>query len=209
MPQEEKERVKQQVSLVAISAAIMIVVAQLNFNLIINGFKISLAVICLPIFAFLLENFPSFPVTLVTAPGIMLVRSVFEWLDGGSFLEAVASYSPEMLFYLIYGGLFSIYVRLVPISHFRPVRLLPLIAIDMVSNISEIFVRLGPNGFSVSVTTTPALRTSATRWPRTLMKSPQSIPCSCATCPATSPPATASRWRRPIIRRIPPTRWAG
>ena len=153
MPQEEKERVKQQVSLVAISAAIMIVVAQLNFNLIINGFKISLAVICLPIFAFLLENFPSFPVTLVTAPGIMLVRSVFEWLDGGSFLEAVASYSPEMLFYLIYGGLFSIYVRLVPISHFRPVRLLPLIAIDMVSNISEIFVRLDPNGFSVSVFT--------------------------------------------------------
>ena len=52
------------------------------------------------------------------------------------------------------------------------------------------------------------LETSATRWPRTLMRSPPSIPCSCATCPATFPLATASRWRRPIIRRIPPTRWA-
>lgn len=153
MPQEEKERIQQQLSLIIISALIMILVAQLNFNLIINGFKISLAVICLPVFAFLLENFPSFPVTLVTAPGIMLARCVFEWLDGGSFVEAMAAYSPEMLFYLIYGGLFSIYVRLMPISHFRPIRLLPLVGIDMVSNIAEIFVRLGPGGFSFSVFT--------------------------------------------------------
>ena len=64
----------QQRRLMLLSAAIMIFVAQLDLNLIINGFRISLAVICLPVMSFLSSNFPVFPVTLIAAPGILLVR---------------------------------------------------------------------------------------------------------------------------------------
>ena len=42
----------QQRRLMLLSAAIMIFVAQLDLNLIINGFRISLAVICLPVMTF-------------------------------------------------------------------------------------------------------------------------------------------------------------
>ena len=80
MSHEKKDSALQKMQLILLSAAIMIVLAQLNINLIINGFKISLAVICLPLFAFLFEHFPVFPVTLITAPGILLVRCIVEWL---------------------------------------------------------------------------------------------------------------------------------
>ncbi len=59
----------------------------------------------------LFEHFPVFPVTLITAPGILLVRCIVEWLHSGEIAEAFWSYSPEMFFHLMYGGLFAIYVR--------------------------------------------------------------------------------------------------
>lgn len=61
MSHEKKDSALQKMQLILLSAAIMIVLAQLNINLIINGFKISLAVICLPLFAFLFDAFSGFP----------------------------------------------------------------------------------------------------------------------------------------------------
>ena len=86
MSHEKKDSALQKMQLILLSAATMIVLAQLNINLIINGFKISLAVICLPLFAFLFEHFPVFPVTLITAPGILLVRCIVEWLHSGDLV---------------------------------------------------------------------------------------------------------------------------
>lgn len=146
--QDEK---KERIFLILLAAAIMIFVAQLNINLIINGFKISLAVICLPIFALLLEKFPVFPVTLIAAPGIFLVRSVVEWLNDGSWQEAFASYSPEMLFYLCYGALFALYVSKIKFDSFKLVRLLPLVGIDIVSNLAEMLLRVGSAAFGTQV----------------------------------------------------------
>ena len=137
----------QQRRLMLLSAAIMIFVAQLDLNLIINGFRISLAVICLPVMTFLSSNFPVFPVTLIAAPGILLVRCAVEWLHEGSFIQGFWAYSPEMLFYLMYGGLFALYVHLAPMQHFSLLRLLPLVGIDMVSNMVEVGVRLGMRMF--------------------------------------------------------------
>lgn len=137
----------QQRRLMLLSAAIMIFVAQLDLNLIINGFRISLAVICLPVMTFLSSNFPVFPVTLIAAPGILLVRCAVEWLHEGNFIQGFWAYSPEMLFYLMYGGLFALYVHLAPMQHFSLLRLLPLVGIDMVSNMVEVGVRLGVRMF--------------------------------------------------------------
>ena len=47
MSHEKKDSALQKIQLILLSAAIMIVLAQLNINLIINGFKISLsAAVC-------------------------------------------------------------------------------------------------------------------------------------------------------------------
>ena len=151
MSHEKKDSALQKIQLILLSAAIMIVLAQLNINLIINGFKISLAVICLPLFAFLFEHFPVFPVTLITAPGILLVRCIVEWLHSGEIAEAFWSYSPEMFFHLMYGGLFAIYVRFFPIRHFRLEQFLPILGIDVISNLTEIFVRLGTDALTTAV----------------------------------------------------------
>ena len=151
MSHEKKDSALQKIQLILLAAAIMIVLAQLNINLIINGFKISLAVICLPLFAFLFEHFPVFPVTLITAPGILLVRCIVEWLHGGEMAAAFWSYSPEMFFHLMYGGLFAVYVHFFPIHHFRLDQFLPILGIDVISNLTEIFVRLGTDALTTAV----------------------------------------------------------
>lgn len=79
--------------------------------------------------------------------GILLVRCAVEWLHEGSFIQGFWAYSPEMLFYLMYGGLFALYVHLAPMQHFSLLRLLPLVGIDMVSNMVEVGVRLGMRMF--------------------------------------------------------------
>ena len=130
-----REETDHRLKLRLLSAALMIFVAQLDINLIINGFRISLAIIFLPVFAFLSKGFPVFSVTAIAAPGILLVRCIVEWLHGGDFLQAFWSYSPEMMFYLSYGALFAFYAWLVPMQRFSVVRLIPLIGIDMISNL--------------------------------------------------------------------------
>lgn len=55
-----REETDHRLKLRLLSAALMIFVAQLDINLIINGFRISLAIIFLPVFAFLSKASPSF-----------------------------------------------------------------------------------------------------------------------------------------------------
>lgn len=148
MPVKAKDVVEQGMKQVFLPAIIMIFAAQLNLNLLINGFKISLAVICLPIFMFLFEDFLAVPVTLITAPGILVMRCLIEWLTTGtSFVSAAENYAPEMVFYLCYGGLFALYTHFIKLDRFSGVRLLPLVAVDMISNIAELLVRTGGGAF--------------------------------------------------------------
>ena len=146
-----REETGHRLRMLLMSAAIMILVAQMDFNLIISGFRISLAIVFLPIFAFLSKGFPVFSVTLIAAPGILLVRCIFEWLHSGSFMAAFLDYSPEMMFYLGYGAMFSIYSHLVPMQRFSFVRILPLIGIDTISNLFEMSIRLGPDAVAPDV----------------------------------------------------------
>lgn len=136
---------------IVIVALLLIAIAQLDLNLIISGFKISMAIIALPIVKFIRSDIPVFPVTLVAAPGILLVRCAMEWLNDGSPLQALVSYAPEMVFYLLYGIMFALYTRRVDFRVFRIVTFLPLVGIDLLSNIGELLVRMGLDSFSGSV----------------------------------------------------------
>ena len=51
----------------------------------------------------------------------------------------------------VYGALFAFYAWLVPMQRFSVVRLIPLIGIDMISNLFEICIRLGHDALSPTV----------------------------------------------------------
>lgn len=124
----------------------MIAVAQLNINLVVAGMdniKISLAVVLLPIMMFLLEDLSVFFTTLLVVPGVFLGRCIFSWLEGASFSKMILSNSPEMAFYLVYGLLFMWYTKRVALKPDSLLSFAPLVAIDLLSNLVEIFIRMG------------------------------------------------------------------
>lgn len=125
------------------SALVLIFAAQMNINLFINGFKISVAIIFLPVMMFLMEDLSPLPVALISAPGIFAMRCVMQWLDIGTAAGAVDQYAPEMVFHLLYGLMFALFVRKVDFHTYRIAYFLPLTAIDFLSNVGEMAVRLG------------------------------------------------------------------
>lgn len=127
--------------------AFIILMAQMNINLIINGFKISMAIIFLPVLMFLVEDFRTLPVTLLSAPGVFVVRCALEWFHGDTLAVAVSSYAPEMAFFLLYGGMFALYTKYVDFKQYRLWYFAPLILIDFCSNLGEMIVRVGDQAF--------------------------------------------------------------
>lgn len=126
--------------------------AQININLFIDNFKISIAVICFPVFLFLMENVALIPVTLLSAAGVYLSRILLFWFQTGEIAKAYKNYFPEMIFYLIYGCLLFLYQFILAASK-NPVlsknkALLPFMAMDYLSNLAELILRLGAKAFS-------------------------------------------------------------
>ncbi len=124
-------------------ALVLIFTAQMNMDLFISGFKISVAIIFLPLMMFLMEDFSPLPVALISAPGVFALRCVVQWLTVGTVRGAAAQYAPEMVFYLLYGLLFAFFVGKRDFRTFHIWYLLPLTIIDLCSNLGEMAVRLG------------------------------------------------------------------
>lgn len=130
---------------------IIVLAAQLNMNLFIADFKISIACICFPILLFLSEEFTIIPITLCSAFGVFLSRLLFYWFQNGSLDAAVQSYFPEMLFYLVYGlllYLYTLYLELHKNTLNKNSILIPLIFTDYLANLAELFFRLQLNAFT-------------------------------------------------------------
>ena len=127
----------------------VIFAAQINLNLFIDNFKISIAIICLPAFLFLLDNFALLPVTLISALGVFLSRILLYWVQHGYLSQAALSSFPEMIFYLVYGLLLYIYTRRKPNSDFTVSFLIPLFFMDYLSNLSELMLRIHMQAFEI------------------------------------------------------------
>lgn len=125
----------------------VIFAAQINLNLFIDNFKISIAIICLPAFLFLLDNFALLPVTLISALGVFLSRILLYWVQHGYLSQAALSSFPEMIFYLVYGLLLYIYTRRKTDSDFTVSFLIPLFFMDYLSNLSELLLRIHMQAF--------------------------------------------------------------
>ena len=139
--------------------------AQLNINLFITDFKLSVAVICFPAFLFIAQSFPVLPVTVLGAAGVFASRLLLVWFQSGRLAGAVRSYFPEVIFYLCYGLAFYLYTRR---SDGRlPDRnkaLLPLFLIDYGANLVELLFRIRLGAFTpkaqASILLAAAVRTA-------------------------------------------------
>lgn len=123
--------------------------AQLNINLFITDFKLSVAVICFPAFLFIAQSFPVIPVTVAGAAGVFASRLLLVWLQNGRLSGAVRSYYPEVIFYLCYGLAFYLYTRSLTGRRLdRNRAILPLFAIDYGANLIELLFRIRLEAFT-------------------------------------------------------------
>ena len=131
----------QQILLIGI---FIIIGAQINMNLFIDNFRISIGTLIFPITFVMFGKYPVLPVTFISAVGVLTSRVLSEWLR----YDQIQFYSffPEMIFYLVYGTLFYIY------SHKKetlsPDCAAVLFIFDYISNLTELLVRLGAGAFN-------------------------------------------------------------
>ena len=132
----------QQILLIVI---FIIIGAQINMNLFIDNFRISIGTLIFPITFVMFGKYPVLPVTFISAVGVLTSRVLSEWLR----YDQIQFYSffPEMIFYLVYGTLFYIY------SHKKetlsPDCAAVLFIFDYISNLTELLVRLGAGAFNI------------------------------------------------------------
>lgn len=126
---------------------IIVIAAQVNINLFISNFKISIGIIMFSVFLMLTGKYPVIPVTLFSAAGVYGSRIVVHWFRYASLGDSLYSYFPEMLFYLVYGLCFWLYCRKKDYEWSRfsfPVFFL----FDYISNLGELLLRLGSDAFT-------------------------------------------------------------
>lgn len=132
----------QQILLIGI---FIIIGAQINMNLFIDNFRISIGTLIFPITFVMFGKYPVLPVTFISAVGVLTSRALSEWLR----YDQIQFYSffPEMIFYLVYGTLFYIY------SHKKetlsPDCAAVLFIFDYISNLTELLVRLWAGAFNI------------------------------------------------------------
>ncbi len=135
--------------LLALKGAILLSLAsQVNVSLLENGFFVSAAVVLLPLFLFLDPEYPVFLTAAFGGLGMFLLRSLLHGGFAGGLPLMLRLYGPEIVFFLVYGGLLALYMRAVSLRPFRVWALLPLVPIDFLANLSEVSIRYGAGAFT-------------------------------------------------------------
>lgn len=141
---------------------IIVLAAQVNMNLFISNFKISIGIIMFSVFLLLTGKYPIIPVTLLSAAGVYASRIAVYWFQHAALGTSLQNYFPEMVFYLVYGISFWLYCRSQDYEWSRfafPVFFL----FDYFSNLTELLLRLGAGAFTsknqLSIILVAAIRT--------------------------------------------------
>ena len=130
-------------------SAVVILAAQLSMNLFIADFKISIAVVFIPLFYFLTDAFPLIPVTFCSAFGVFALRACMYRLQTGTWQASIVSAFPETGFYICYGLLLRLYtVFLKKKDTFSPLAALPMVLIDYAANAAELLLRMQAASFT-------------------------------------------------------------
>lgn len=136
----------------AVKVSLMMAIAsQVTISLFTTGFQISAAVIVLVVMAFFQLKFPILLATIFAIPGIIVLRILLHILSTGDFSTLLAIYLPEAIFLLSYALLLDIYCRRKTLQPLRFVTFLPIIVIDLLANILEMYVRFKFDAFKPNI----------------------------------------------------------
>lgn len=120
---------------------LLIAAAQFSLSPFAVDFRISIAVTCFSAAVYFLGEISFLPLTLLTAAGTFLTRTVLYYARGGDLVQAMASAGPEIVFFLIYGAGLLLYTRLSPRPFHRTGFLLYTAGLDFLSNLGEMTAR--------------------------------------------------------------------
>ena len=119
---------------------LIVFASQIYISLFSGGLKISVAVALLPVLTMLSPDFSPLPSAALSACGIFLLRLILQPSAEG-FGASCLTHAPEVLFYLVYGMLFPIYLKWFPLRPVRLLKFLPLVGLDTLCNLIELLVR--------------------------------------------------------------------
>ena len=129
-----------------ISVAIVIG-AQINMNLYIADFKVSVGIILFPLSLIIFGKYPIFPVSILSAVGVWASRVLVHWFRYQEFEPT--RFFPEMIFYLIFGLLFALYC-LTHNYELKTTSIYCFFLFDYFSNLCELLFRLKIDAFSIT-----------------------------------------------------------
>ena len=124
-------------------AGLIALISQVSVALYDDGFHISVAIVLFQALLFLAPELPILPLTLLTAAGVFLLRLGVRLLLGQPLAGSWTEHAPEMVFYLCFGLLCALLLRRRRARPYRPLCGLLLAAVDAVSNLAELLVRMG------------------------------------------------------------------
>ncbi|MDO4518329.1 MAG: hypothetical protein Q4B78_03880 [Bacillota bacterium] len=128
---------------------IIIALALTSFNFFVSDFEISVGVILLAVFLFMIPEFPLINVSVVCAAGIVVVRSIASDNPASYVAHHISRCLPEALSYLIYGILLYLSYRFFKEKLNSFAYMVVILAIcDYIPNCCELMIRLHGGAFT-------------------------------------------------------------
>lgn len=129
----------------------IILLAQINLDIFASNFRVSMGVMLLPVLIFLYQRIAVLSVTFLAGVGVYLSRVLLQMLRYESNLQIWLDFFPELIFYLIYGGLFYLYFRHQDYKLPHDNCYIALFFMDYLANLSELLCRLQLEAISLSL----------------------------------------------------------
>lgn len=123
-----------------IISLITAVTSQINMNLLISDFRVSVAIILFPVFLYIFDELDTLKTGIMCAASVYILRVGIYFIENGSLNEVLVAYFPEMFFYTFYSIFFKLLNKKITTINFKRL-LIILVLSDYLGNIVEILVR--------------------------------------------------------------------
>lgn len=123
-----------------IISIIIAITSQINMNLLVSDFRVSVAIILFPVFLYLFDEIDTIKTGVMCASSVYILRVGIYFIENGSFIEILLAYFPEIFFYSFYSIFFKIFNKSKNSIKFNRL-LITLILSDYLGNFVEILIR--------------------------------------------------------------------
>ncbi len=121
--------------------------AQLYIDFYISNFKFSFAAVMFPILLYMCDEINPILLGFSSAFSLYFFRILFCIISGGILKKGIINFFPEAIFYIIYSIVFYIFGKLFTKLSIKKIFFIAL-GCDFLSNIVEVFIRIGMDLFS-------------------------------------------------------------